>query len=288
MVYKSFKSVKNKILSYTPDDVFMKKQYKKRLGKELDLENPSTFNEKIQWLKLNNRKDLYTICADKYAVRSYIEQNISDDILIKLHGVYDSAEEIDFDKLPKSFVLKVTHGSGQNILCTNKDELDLNLTTRRLKNFLSDNLFYNTREWVYKNIPPRIVCEEFLIEDGKPPRDYKFFCFNGKPTIVQVDEDRFAEHRRNMYDLEWNLLDFKFCYSNSSKPILPPKNLDKMIEYATTLSKGMPFVRVDFYEVNGKVYFGEMTFYPENGSGKFYPEEYDAKFGELIKLPDSI
>lgn len=274
-----------KAASIIPDDIFVKYQYKNRMGKSLDLKNPILFNEKLQWLKVNWRDDLATRCADKFAVREFIKDRIEDDILTPLYGVYERPEDINFDELPNEFVLKVTHGWGEIIVCRDKTKLDINQTIKQLKNDLKRSHYLSGREWVYKNIPPRIVCEKYIDENGQSPKDYKIFCFNGKPQIIQVDIGRFVDHHRNIYDVNWRKLHLELTYKNSVEPLEKPKELDKMLYYAKKLSAEFPFVRTDFYHVNNKIYFGELTFYPENGNGVFKPEFYNRELGGLLKLP---
>jgi hypothetical protein len=270
---------------FIPDDVYVKWQYKKTLGKELNLTSPVSFNEKLQWLKLNWKDKVLTTCADKYAVREYVKDRIGDHILIRLYGVYDGVEDIFLENLPESFVLKVTHGSGQNILCKNKKDVDWAYEFAFLKIYLANNHYYFGREFPYKNIVPRIICEELLDDGGKVPKDYKFYCFNGQPHFVEVHFDRYGQRKNNLYDMNWNLLPVEMTYPRYMGDVSKPESFEEMISYAKTLAKDMPFVRVDFYNFNYKVYFGEMTFYPACGMDKFSPENYDDIFGSMLTLP---
>jgi hypothetical protein len=271
---------------FVPDKIYIKWQYKKALGKELDLNNPTTFNEKIQWLKLNWRDEILTICADKYLVRDYVKSRVGEDILTKLYGVYDKVEDIVLDDFPESFVLKVTHGSGQNIICRNKKDMDWKHIFKLLRIFMANNHYYHGREFAYKNITPRIICEEYLDEKGQSPIDYKFCCFNGQPLLVDVHFDRFNGHKENFYDINWNLLPFTWGgLPNFSGDFNKPQDFNKMHSIAKELAKGLIFVRVDLFCVNNKVYFGEMTFYPANGVEQFVPESYDCILSSYLQLP---
>jgi len=269
------------------DEEFIRKEFRKRLGREVDLEDPKKFNDKLQWLKLNWRDPLATKCSDKYKVREYVKEKIGEEILNELYGVYKSVDEINFKELPESFVLKANHGSGWNIICKDKKKMNWRGEFRRMKWWMRTNYYYLGREWVYDSIEPRIVCEKYLSgEDSKPPKDYKIFCFNGEPKIIEVDFDRHTDHKRNFYDLDWNFLDLEIKYPNvPSKNIKKPEKLEKMIEYSKILSENFPHVRVDLYEVNNKIYFGELSFFHGSGMQNFRPEEFELKMGEWLELP---
>lgn len=285
-IFKAVMNVKNFISTkLVSDEEFAKKRYRYFLEEELDLTNPQTFNEKIQWMKVRYRNNLYTQYADKYAVRDIVENKIGKQVLNDLYGVYDDPSDINLDTLPESFVLKATHGSGTNLLVKNKGDLDWQSTKKELSNFLIQNHYYSSREWVYKDIPSKIIIEKYLEVDGRPPNDYKFFCFDGKPIMIQVDKDRFSTHKRNLYDLDWNKLDVKYEFDNSDEIDEKPAKLEEMIEYAEILSEGFPFIRIDFYEVGDQVIFGEATFFPESGKGRFTPEEFNKELGSYLKLP---
>ncbi|MFT6984901.1 MAG: hypothetical protein ACJAT7_000702 [Psychromonas sp.] len=284
-----FLYVKNTIAKleciFISDERAIKKKYYSVHKKELNLKNPILFNEKIQWLKLNYRKKALTLCADKYAVREYVSNILGDDVLNELYGVYNDVNEIDFNSLPKEFVLKVTHGSGQNLITQNKESIDWAYEKKQLNFYMHSNHYLEGREWVYKNIPPRIICEKYLDENGKPPVDYKFFCFNGEPRFIQLDLDRFDSHKRNMYDTNWNALPFEFQHQRDLADFERPKCLELMLTYAQKLAGDFPFARVDFYLVNGKIIFGEITFHPEQGLGRFIPESYNMMLGKQLNLP---
>jgi hypothetical protein len=260
--------------------------YQQQFGRPLNWEHPTTFNEKLQWMSLNYRRPIQTQLADKYAVREFVKERGSESSLNDLYGVWDNPADINFDVLPNSFILKVTHGSGQNMICKDKADFKIVSARRQLAQWMTRGEYWVCREWAYKNITPRIICERLLSdEQGKVPTDYKFFCFSGEPRFIQVDTDRFEGHRRDMFDLEWALLPFNITYASSGRAIPRPDALDAMIAAARTLSHGFPFVRVDFYSMGSQVIFGEMTWYPEGGLGKFIPDEYDTHSGEMIVLP---
>lgn len=271
---------------FVPDDVYVKWQYRRVLGKKLNLTNPTSFNEKIQWLKLNWRDEILAICSDKYLVRDYVKSRIGGQALTKLYGVYDSVEDIVLEDLPDSFVLKVTHGSGQNIICKNKEIIDWKHSFALLKIYMANNHYYFGREFGYKNVVPRIICEEFLQEEGGSPKDYKFYCFNGIPRFIEVHFGRFCEHRNNLYDLDWNLLPVKCTNPQLEEVVDKPACFEEMYDDAAKLAKGLPFVRVDLYNIGKQIYFGEMTFYPVNGFDKFDPDKYDYILGSYLQLPN--
>lgn len=275
---------------FVPDEFYIKLQFKNFVGKELDLNNPSSFNEKMQWLKLYDRNPLYTNLVDKYEVRKYISEKIGEEHLIPLLGVYDSFEEIDFDQLPNQFVLKPTHTSGDIFICKDKSKINYGHLRKKVNKWLKRKYYYEHREWPYKNIKPRIICEKFMVdESGSELKDYKIFCFNGEPKCLFVALERHSESGMKMdfYDMDWNLLPFEREYPRSGKKIPKPKSFDQMVEFAKLLSKDLPFVRVDFYDVNGHLYFGELTFYPGSGLEKFSPEKYDYLLGSWLTLPEN-
>ena len=260
------------------------------VGYNLNLENPKTFNEKLQWLKLYYNDPLCTKCADKYEVRDYVKNLIGEEYLIPLLGAYDNAEDIDFDSLPNQFVLKVNWGSGQNIIVKDKSKLNIEDTKKTLNEWmkLKSNHYYYFYEWPYKNIKPKILCEKYMANENiENLTVYKTFCFGSKPYLFQVIiDDKTEKERINYYDLNWNKLILKQNFQNFDHDMPKPPTLDLMIEFAEKLSKGFPyFVRVDFYEVNNKIYFSEYTFYSDAGLAKFTPDDWDIKLGNLINLP---
>ena len=257
-------------------------------GYSFDIYSPKTFNEKIQWLKLFYKDPLMPLYADKYLVRDFIKEKIGEEYLVPLLGAWDNPEEIDFDKLPNQFALKVNWGSGQNIIVSDKSKLDINDAKEKLAKWLEphSNHYYHSLEWAYKNIKPKIICEKYIEQMDNNLLDYKVLCFNGNPYCIWVDFDRFTNHKRNFYDLDWNKLNIKLRHESSDDVIEKPKNLEKMIEFSKIFAKEFPFLRVDFYEVGGQLYFGELTFYPGNGMEKFALHKWDEEFGDLIKLPN--
>lgn len=277
------------LLNWLSDGKYLKLIYRIRTGKALDLENPKGYNEKLQWLKINDRKSLYTELVDKFAVREHIKNTIGEEYLIPLIEVYDDVEEIDWEKLPNQFVLKCTHGSSTNIICKDKKKLNIEKSKRRLKKWLKRNWFWFGREWPYKNVKPRIIVEKYLNQiDDDELRDYRFFCFNGEPKFIALDysiTDK-SKTRRNIYDLDWNFQPVSISYPNElKKTVEEPEKLEEMISLSRKLSKNIPHVRIDFYNIGSKIIFGEMTFYHQSGMAKIVPREFEDKMGSWIELP---
>ena len=270
------------------DRLYLEWLYEVRMGAKLHLDHPETFNEKLNWLKLYDRRDEYTRMADKYEVRQYIAEQIGEEYLIPLLGVWESAEAIDINSLPEQFVLKCTHDSASVIICRDKSTFDWNAAKEKLSKSLGINYFYPSREWPYKNIKPRIIAEQYMVdESGTELKDYKIYNFGGKPELIQVDFGRFVHHERNLYDLDWNYIDEQIEYPKNPKvSIERPEHLELMLELAAKLSKEIPSVRTDFYSINGRIYFGEITFYQEAGFAHFSSEKYDRYLGSLIRLPE--
>ena len=269
------------------DEEYLRQIYRFRMGKDLNLDNPKTFNEKLQWLKLHDRKPEYTTMVDKYEVKKYVDNLIGEEYIIPTLGIWDSVEEIELDKLPKKFVLKCTHDSGSIVICKDKSKLDFEAAKKKLKKGLDRNLFWYGREWPYKDVKPRIIAEPYM-EDGKAHEliDYKFMCFNGVVKCSFTCSERFTESglKVTFFDKDWNVMPFERHYPASKNPPKKPINYDKMIQFSEKLSKGISFVRVDFYEINGQLFFGELTFYPGSGFEEFTPEEWDYKLGDFLKL----
>lgn len=260
--------------------------YKGHSGRLPDLDNPKTFSEKLQWMKLNLRSDLMSTCVDKYEVGNYIRDKGYGNLLPKIYGLYDSVYQIDWEVLPEQFVIKATHGSNWNLIVKDKKEIDKWIWEKVFEIWLDDNIFWPGREWPYKNLKPRLMSEEYLEDKSGGLMDYKIFCFHAEPHFVQVNVGRGTdEHAQNFYDMEWNLLPFgKHLPPNPNIKIAPPSRLHRMAEIAKDLAAPFPFVRVDFYEVDGKIIFGEMTFFPKSGLPDFTLPGYDEKFGKLIRL----
>lgn len=274
-----------------PDNIYLKLMYKVMTGQKLDLNNPKTFNEKLQWLKLYDRNPLYTTLVDKFAVREYIKDKIGEEYLIPLlGGPWKSVDEIPFDTLPNQFVLKTTHDSGGVVICKNKAEFNIQAAKEKLNKSLKHNFYYGGREWPYKNVPPQIIAEKYMVdESGEELKDYKLMCFNSKVKASFVCSDRFSKDglKVTFYDSDWKRLPFERHYPASKVDIDKPKSYEEMVHIAEKLSENMKFVRMDFYEINGKVYFGEFTFYPGSGFEEFNPPEWDEKLGEWIKLSEN-
>lgn len=284
-IYRKICTVFEKSL---PDKWYLQMMYRVRMGEKLNLKDPRTFDEKMQWLKLYDRKDIYTKWADKYEVRDYVAKILGEEYLIPLLGVWDRAEDIDFEKLPGQFVLKCTHDSASVCICHDKASFDTEAAKEKLQRALSVNYFYPSREWPYKNIRPRIIAEQYMTdESGTELKDYKIYTFGGEPYLIQVDFDRFCHHRRNLYTTDWQYIDEQIEYpKDPSVQIARPKKLEEMLLCAKKLAAGTSSLRVDFYSVRGKIYFGEITFYQEAGFAHFEHRAYAEKLGGLIVLPD--
>ena len=276
-------------LKWMSDEQCIKFWYRIIFGKELDLASPKTFNEKLQWLKLYDRKPIYTTLVDKYAVKEYVASVIGEEYVVPTYGVWDSFDDIDFDSLPEKFVLKCTHDSGGLIICKDKNKLNIKAARRKINRCMKRNFYWVYREWPYKNVQPRIIAEAYLEDRAiKELRDYKFFCFGGVAKCYKVDFDRFINHHANYYDCANNLLSFgEAAYPpDFSRKINIPNNVKKMIELSDQLSKDVPLMRVDFYDVEEKIYFGEMTFFPASGYGEFTDDIWDKKLGTWLQLPN--
>lgn len=276
---------------YMNDDLYLRLMFRAKMGKRLNLEHPQTFNEKLQWLKLYDRKKIYTKMVDKYEVKHYVKKKIGDKYIVPTYGIWDCFEAVDFDKLPNQFVLKTTHDSGGVIICKDKKNLNLKLVQKKMNRSLRKRYYLQGREWPYKEVKPRILAEKY-IEDSitKQIKEYKFFCFDGVPRMLLVcQETAHGKNRTNdFYDLDFNHLDFINGYPNAKISPSKPKKLEEMKELARVLSENIPHLRVDFYEVNEEIYFGELTFSHWSGMMPFSPDCWDAKLGKWIKLPKNI
>ncbi len=279
-------------LNWLSDRAYLKLLYRANFGKKLRLDAPQSFNEKLQWLKLYDRKPEYIAMVDKYEVKKYVAEIIGEEYIIPTLGVWDRVEDIDFDSLPNQFVLKCTHDSGGLVICRDKSQLDVEKAKDKLKKSLKNSFYYQYREWPYKDVKPRIIAEEYMEDSSTGElRDYKFFCFDGvaKALFVATERQKAGEEVKfDFYDINFEHLDFRQGHPNSKEKIQKPETFDKMRELGEKLSKGIPHVRVDFYEVDGKTYFGELTFYHFAGLVPFEPEEWDYAFGEWIKLPPEM
>ena len=282
---------KRGILNWMADELFVKLLYRAGLGKKCNLKNPQTFNEKVQWLKLYDRKPLYNQIVDKYEVRRFVEEKIGSQYLIPLvGGPWDSFDEIDFDALPERFVLKCTHDSGGVVVCADKTKFSMEKARALIEKHLKVNFYWAGREWPYKDVKPRIIAEQYM-EDSVTAelRDYKFFCFDGSPQYLFIATERQNENedtKFDFFDMEYNHLDIRNGHPNAAVPPAKPVCFEEMKNLAAVLSKGIPQVRVDFYEVNGAIYLGELTLSHWSGAVAFEPEEWDRKFGEWINLPN--
>ena len=253
-------------------------------GERINWEHPTTFNEKLNWLKLNDRNPLYTDMADKYLAKAIASEKIGQEHVAHCYGVYDKAEEIPFDDLPEQFVLKCTHDSGSMVICKDRRKLDKGEIIRKLNKALQTEYFFKSREWPYKNIRRRIIAEEYLDDhSGTELRDYKFWCFNGEPKVVYLT-NKGTDIYENFYDLNFNPLDISHGFRRHIPEFEKPKELEQMCQMAARLSEGIPFVRVDFFDVEGQVYFAEYTFYDWGGFMPFTDKSWDIRLGSWIRL----
>ncbi len=277
-----------KKLKILPQKSFVKLHYKYQTGKTLNLNDPKDFNEKIQWLKVYFKPDILTQLVDKYDVRSYVSDRVGAKYLNDVYGVYENPDDIDFNSMPKRFVLKATHGYDMNLVVKDKEKLDVTRTREIARGWLAINHYYLAgMEWAYKNIKPRLLAENFMEEKGKTTiNDYKFYCFSGVPKFLHVDLDRGNNHSVGYYDMKWQKLPFaKKVHHLVEGDIPKPENFEEMVEVVKKLSADFPFVRVDLYNLDGKIVFGEMTFYPGDGRIQFEPEQYNKILGDYIELP---
>lgn len=284
----AFFSSKN-LLNWMSDEAYIKMEYKCNMGKKLNLKNPSTFNEKLQWLKLYDRKPEYVKMVDKFEVKKYVADLIGEEYIIPTLGVWDKFDDIDFDALPDRFVLKCTHDSGGIVICRDKAKFDIAAARKKINGFLKRKYFYEHREWSYKDIKPRIIAEKFMEDKTTNElRDYKFFTFSGKPKLLFIATDRqkqAEETKFDFFDMDYNHLDIKNGHPNAKETPAKPECFEEMRALAEKLSQNIPHLRVDFYEVDGKVYFGELTFFHWGGIVPFEPEEWDETLGSWIELP---
>lgn len=268
------------------DELYIKLEYFFTMKKILCLSNPKTFNEKLQWLKLNCKKDEYTSLVDKYEVKKNVAKIIGEEHIIPTLGVWNNFDDIEFENLPDKFVLKCTHDSGGVAICNNKSIFDKRKVREKLDKSMRKNYFYEHREYVYKNVKPRIIAEKYMVdESGEQLKDYKFFCFDGEVKALFIATDRGQGTTKfDFFDSDFNHLPIKQHYPNTGKPIAKPAGFEEMKKLATQLSQGFPHVRIDFYDINGKIYFGELTFFHFNGTVPFEPKEWDMVFGNFVNL----
>ena len=288
--FKFFPYVLHKMGLYSmPDDEFLRCLYKLSMGRDLDLQNPKTFTEKLQWLKLYDRRPEYTRMADKYAVKKLVADKIGSEYVIPLLGVWDKFEDIDFDALPEQFVLKCTHDSGGLVICRDKAAFDREAARKVLSSSLLRNYYPNFREWVYKDITPRIIAENYIPSLGRPESvEYKLTCFNGVAKLITIcrgiAHSSFDVRTNDHYDRDMNRLHFWVNYKNPEVPENIPEQMPEIIALSEKLSTGIPEVRVDWYIDKGKIYFGEFTFYTWAGFMHFNPPEYDEILGSWLEL----
>lgn len=292
---KLFAGILHRVGFLFPDKSYLRCQYFLSMGKRLNLNNPSTFTEKIQWLKLYNRRPEYHLWVDKYEVKKYVASVVGERYLIPTLGVWDRFKDINVDSLPDQFILKSTHGSHASVICRNKAEFDRQGAERLFDKMQRTSPYKIFREWAYKDVKPRIIAEQLMVNgNDEELTDYKFFCFNGEVKYCQVIKDRSGSETIDFFDTEWNHQEFVGLtlkgkngrpITNSEVPIKKPSVYDEMIAVARKLAANQPFVRIDLYEINGQVYFGEITFYPAAGLGAFEPAEWNQILGDLIRLP---
>lgn len=277
-------------MGWLPDKVFLKIKFRHSMGYKLNLKNPKTFSEKLQWMKLYNRRPEYTLMVDKVKAKEYVTSILGEGYVIPTLGVWEDPDEIDFDKLPSRFVLKVNHNSGTGMyICKDKSKMDVEKVKAELRKGLKENYYKKNREWPYKNVLRRAFAEEYMEDEFGELRDYKLFCFDGKVKALFIASDRSkGEHavKFDFFDENFNHLPFTNGHPNAEVTPQKPASFEEMKRLAEKLSKGIPHVRIDFYDVNGKIYFGEMTFFHWSGMKPYVPEEWDYKFGEWLSLPD--
>lgn len=279
-----------KSLRFLPDKTYVNLYFRLRLHRKIDWNNPRHLNDKLQWLKFNYRFPLQSIVSDKYFVRDYVKDKIGKEYLIPLYGNWMNFNDINFDELPEQFVLKCNHDSGGLAICKDKNTFDINKARKKINHSLKQNFYYIGREYQYKNIIPRIICEQFISDDGNVPMDYKIYCFNGKPDVILVCKGRFNNNSHKAeylyFDQDWNFLPLNYDDEKLSDIDIPkPINLDKMLEIAKKLSEDFVFARIDLYNIKGKIYFGEITLSPNSGFDPDITEETDLMFGEKLDIP---
>lgn len=280
------------LLNWMPDWMYLKIMYYARLDKRLNLANPHTFNEKLQWIKLYDRRPVYTMMVDKYEVKKYVSSLIGEKYIIPTYGVWKSFDEIDFGQLPNQFVLKCTHDSGGLIICRDKEQLSICDTKKKINDCMKKNFYWHGREWPYKDVNPRIIAEKYMVdESGNDLKDYKVMCFNGVPRLIELHKGRFTDHQtQDFYDTNWNKTTISqngtSTYQVSSDTVPCPNTLDEMLSLSAVLSKGIPHVRVDWYSIVDRLYFGELTFFDGSGFDPYDDPNDDELLGSWITLPN--
>ena len=274
--------------NWMSDETYLRMVFRIRMHKRLNLENPQTYNEKLQWIKLYDRQPKYTKMVDKFEAKKYVADIIGEEYIIPTLGVWNNADDIDFSKLPNQFVLKTTHDSGGIVICKDKNKFNFTYAKKKLNGCLKHNFFWAMREWPYKNIKPRIIAEKYMEDETGELRDFKFFCFDGEVKAMFLATDRSnpqEETKFDFFDENFNHLPFTNGHPNSKKSFMKPDGFEKMKNLASKLSEGIPQARIDFYNIKGQIYFGEITFFHWSGLKPFVPEEWDYKFGSWISLP---
>ena len=284
-------SIIQNFFTWLPDSIYLKLLFRFRMGKTLNLKNPKTFNEKLQWLKLYNRKPEYTTMVDKYAVKQYVANIIGEEYIIPTLGVWDKFEDIDFSSLPDQFVLKTTHGGGGGgvVICRDKNSFNKEEAKSKLEASMRGDIYKSLREWPYKNVHKRIIAEKFMVDYSGELRDFKFYCFDGVPKVLLVASNRFTSHNYDYFDMDFNRLPITSVAGTNNYEIKePPSNFEKMKKLVSILSKDFSHVRIDLYNCNGDIYFGEMTFYDSSGFDDMNSNEWNSRFGSWITLPSKI
>lgn len=287
--YRRFFLAKRGFYGELPDKDYISIVYKYEFGKDLNWDNPTTFNEKLQWLKIYDRNPEYSKMVDKYEAKQYVGGKVGFEHIVPTLGIWNSFEEIDFETLPQQFVLKCTHDSGGVILCKNKDDFDRRAAKKKIERSLHRDYYSASREWPYKNVSPRVLAEKFLVnESGGELKDYKFYCFDGVVKFLMVNSDRGSSKKTkaDYFDRDFNWLDFEWGYEHADAKPSKPLLFDEMIRISEELSKELIHVRVDLYECNNQVYFGELTFFDGSGFAKFDPPDWDSIIGKMLVLPN--
>lgn len=281
---KQIKNVLRTSLTFIPDKAYCQLTFFLRHKRKPVLKNPVLFNDKMLFMKLSNHDKILNTIVDKYEVRDYVKEKIGEQYLIPLIGVFDKVEQVNFESLPEKFALKPTSGSQHNFICTDKSKVNWAESAKDITKMVNMDYYSKTREWHYKDLAKRFVIEEYIADSKGDTYDYKFWCFNGEPRMVQVDTDRFSGHKRTMFDIEFKKLDLKVIHENHDSELQKPENYDLMVKLATELSKGFPFLRVDLYNIDGKVYFGELSVYPDNCHALMNPVKYEKIIGDMVTL----
>lgn len=282
-------TIKHRLAQLLPDKIYLQIYYRRIFGRKLNLKEPKTFNEKIQWLKLYDRNPTYSKMVDKYEAKNYVENKIGKEYIIPTLGVWEEFDKINFSELPNQFVLKTTHDSGGVVIVKDKDKMNLVKTKKIIEDSLNNNYYLQGREWPYKNVKHRIIAEKYMVdESGYELKDYKFFCFNGNAEVMFMATDRSGEEETkfDFFDMDFNHLDLRNGHPNSTRKLEKPERFEEMAALAEKISEGLPHARVDLYNINGKLYFGEVTFFHWSGLKPFEPEKWDKIFGDWFMLPE--